>query len=88
MGKLGWGLVVWGAAFFALELPAHWKLVPWPTFSRTIWDGISWWHPVAYFIALACVVLFGHFEFQWSAKWLISTALLGTLAILIHLAVR
>jgi hypothetical protein len=82
------GLLVWGVAFFGLELPAHWNLVPWPTLSSTVWDGIKAWHPVAYFIALALAVLLGHFEEKWSVGWLLAVAGIGTVAILIHLLTR
>ena len=88
MSRLVWGVCVWLPAFLLLELPAHWKLVPWPTLSRTVWDAIKWWHPLAYFTALFVAVLLGHFEFEWSAGWLILLALAGSAAIGIHLAVR
>ena len=88
MRALIWGVVVWGTAFFALELPAHWDKTPWPTLSRTVWDLIAWWHPLAYFTVLFMAVLLGHFEFEWSAKWLILLAVLGTAAIVAHVAVR
>lgn len=88
MSRLLWGVAVWLPAFLLLELPAHWRLVPWPTLSSTVWDGIKDWHPVGYFVALFMAVLLGHFEFEWSAKWLIIAALAGTAAILAHLALR
>ena len=88
MSRLAWGLLVWLPAFLALELPAHFDLVPWPTLSSTVWIGIKDWHPVAYFVAIAMVVLFGHFEFEWSVGWLIAVAVALSVAVGIHLAVR
>lgn len=88
MSRLVWGVLVWGLAFFALELPAHWNRTPWPTLSRTIWDGISWWHPLAYFTVLFMAVLLGHFEFEWSAGWLILLAVGGSVAITVHVVAR
>lgn len=88
MRALCWGLAVWSTAFFALELPAHYGLVPWPTLSRTVWIGIKDWHPVAYFVALFVAILLGHFEFRWSAGWLIAIAAAGSLAITVHILTR
>lgn len=82
------GLCVWVPLFLAFELPAHFKLVPWPTLSRTIWDGIKWWHPLAYFVALFVFVLLGHLDMHWSVKWLILVALVIAAAILAHVATR
>ena len=79
---------MWAPAFFALELPAHFKLVPWPTLSRTFWDLIAWWHPMAYFVLVAMVVLLGHFEKHWSVRYLIAVALMGTAAAAAHLILR
>lgn len=83
-----WGIIVWGTAFTLLEIPAHFERVPWPTLSRTIWDGIKSWHPVAYFVAIFTIVLLGHFEFQWSARWLIVIALALGAAVAIHILAR
>ena len=88
MTRLLWGVVVWGTAFFALELPAHWNRTPWPTLSSTVWDGIKWWHPIAYMVVLFTLVLLGHFEFHWSAGWLILLAVAGTAAIGAHVVIR
>lgn len=88
MSKLGWGIAVWLPAFLLLELPAHYKLVPWPTLSSTVWDGIKWWHPVAYFVAILMFVLYGHFERHWSVGWLIGVAFALTAAVVVHVLVR
>lgn len=89
MTRLECGLLVWAILFFPAELLAHfWGRCPWPTLSRTVWDGIAWWHPVAYFVAIFAVVLLGHFEFRWSAAWLIVVAASLSAAVLVHLAVR
>jgi hypothetical protein len=88
VSRLAWGIAVWTPAFLALELPAHWGLTPWPTLSSTVWDLIAWWHPMAYFTVLFMVVLLGHFEFHWSAGWVVGAALIGTALIIGHLAVR
>ncbi len=88
MSRLAWGLAIWLPAFLGLELPAHFGLVPWPTLSSTVWDGIRDWHPVAYFVAIAMVVLFGHFEFRWSVGWLIAVAAALTVAVVVHLIAR
>lgn len=82
------GVLVWTPAFLLLELPAHWRLVPWPTLSSTVWDLIKWWHPIAYFVALAMFVLLGHFEAHWSVKWLLGVTAVSTAFILVHLASR
>lgn len=88
MSKLLIGILVWLPAFLILELPAHFNLVPWPTLSATIWDGIKWWHPIAYFVALFVFILLGHLEMHWSARWLIGIGLFLTAFILVHIATR
>lgn len=89
MNRLDWGLIVWGFAFFPLELTAHfWSRCPWPTFSSTVWIGIKDWHPLSYFVALALFVLWGHFDRHWSVLPLIAVAGLAALAIGVHLITR
>lgn len=66
--------LIWSAAFLALELPAHFRLVPWFTLSNTVWHGETWWWPMAAATALFTLVLLGHLELHWSAKWLIAVA--------------
>jgi hypothetical protein len=86
------GLIVWGsflaAAFLPLELAAHFKLIPVPTFSGTVWDGIKSWPPVAYLVALLLFELLGHFDMHWSVRWLIGAGLFSTAVVLAHLATR
>jgi hypothetical protein len=88
VSRLVWGLTVWTVAFFALELPAHWGLVPWPTFSRTVWIGEADWQPVSLIVEALMVVLLVHFVFRITAAALIATALLGGFAIVIHILTR
>jgi hypothetical protein len=89
MDRLLTGVVVWTTAFLALELPAHFVAGwPYPTLSRTIWDGVAWWHPVAYFVAIFGFVLLGHFELQWSVRWLLIVTAALVVAVLIHLWLR
>lgn len=74
-GVIPW-LVVFLGVFLALEIPAHDVLGvwPWPSLSRFIWNGIRWWHVVALFVAVFLLVLLGHFELHWAARWLIVVA--------------
>jgi len=91
MTDLQRGLLVWGTAFvvfLAFELPAHFRWVPWPTLSATIWDAIKWWSPVAYFVAVALFVLIGHLDMHWSVRWLIGVGLFACAVILAHVATR
>jgi hypothetical protein len=70
---------VWTAAFLLFELPSKdvWGLWPWYSLSETIQVGIAWWWPLAIFTGLFMGVLFGHFEWEWNARWVIAVALLG-----------
>jgi hypothetical protein len=88
LARLVWGLCVWSVAFFTLELPAHWGLVPWPTFSSTVWIGEADWWPVSLIVEALMLVLLVHFIFRISAAALIATALLGGFAIIIHILTR
>jgi len=64
-------LVLWTCAFLALELPAHYKLVPWRTLSSTVWGGEAWWAPVGIVVAVFMAVLLAHFELHWSVRYLL-----------------
>jgi hypothetical protein len=77
-------LLIWSAVFLALELPAHYRLVPWYTLSSTVWRGELWWWPVAITVAVFTFVLLGHLEFRWSVRWLILVAVVATLLALSH----
>jgi hypothetical protein len=77
-------LLIWSAAFLALELPAHYRLVPWVTLSSTVWRGESWWWPVGTLVAVFTFVLLGHLELRWSVRWLILVAVTATLLALSH----
>lgn len=68
-------IIIWTLAFLALELPAHYGLVPWYTLSSTVWHGESWWWPVGVCVAIFTLVLLGHLELHWSVKYLIAVAL-------------
>lgn len=81
-------VAVWTVVFLILELPAHFGLVPWLTLSLTVWNGESWWPPVAAFVAAFVLVLLAHLEFHWSARWLVLTALAGAAVIASHLVER
>ena len=88
MSPLVRSVVVWLGAFLALEIPARFGLVPWFTLSSTCWAAIKWWHPVAYFVGVALVVLYAHLEFRMSVAWLIGVACALTVAVVVHLAIR
>lgn len=79
-------LAVWTLVFLAFELPGHfWTGCPWYTLSRTVWTGEAWWPPVAVYVAVFTLILLGHLELHWSARWLIVTAVAGALLIGSHL---
>ena len=76
-------VLVWTLAFLLFELPAKdvGGIWPWYSLSETIQIGVAWWWPVAVYVGLFMVVLFGHFEFEWGARWVIVVSLLGVLLI-------
>jgi hypothetical protein len=78
-------LLLWTGVFFALELPAHYGLVPWRTLSSTVWGGEAWWPPVAILVAVFTFVLLCHLEWHWSVRWLIAVTVGGATIILSHL---
>lgn len=83
MSRFEWGLCVWFgfvAIFLALELPANWNLVPWPTLSETSWDAEAWWEPVRLGLLLFLVCLLAHICFRLTAAALICAAI-GTVAV-------
>lgn len=88
MTKLEWGLLIWlglwGGAFLALELPAHFGLTPWPTLSSTDWTAEADWEPVRLLGIVFLAVLAAHLAFKLNVFALISVAIVGALAILIH----
>ena len=78
-------LLVWSILFFSFELPAHfWAGCPWYTLSRTIWNGESWWPPIAIYVLGFMVILAGHFELHWSARWLVLAGGLGVFLVISH----
>jgi hypothetical protein len=63
MTRYEWGLIVWGAwlaLFLALELMALFRIVPWPTLSRTAWDTEDAWAPIQFVILIGLAVLLVH----------------------------
>lgn len=79
-------LGVWLGAFLLLELPSHdvWGLWPWSSLSETVQVGEAWWWPLAVYVGIFMAVLLGHFEWDWSARWLIILGLAGVALILSH----
>lgn len=70
MSRLQWGGLVWGLfgiVFLLLELPAHWRLVPWPTLSSTTWDIEATWEPFGACLLAILFVLALHLRFDVSA---------------------
>jgi hypothetical protein len=83
------GLVVWGlwlAAFLALELPAVFDRVPWPTLSTESWDAQTAWHFSRLLMAVFLGVLLMHIVFRLSAEALIAVVVLAVVALVVHLA--
>ena len=72
-------VIVWTLAFLFFELPSKdvWGLWPWYSLSRTVQLGEQWWWPFAIYTAVFMGVLLGHFEFDWSARWVILLGLVG-----------
>jgi hypothetical protein len=70
----------------ALELPGHFRIVPWPTTTRTIRDAIQWWHPVALMVVMFLFMLYGHFDRGWSVAYLIAVSAIIVAAVAVHLA--
>lgn len=78
-------LIVWGIAFFMIELlPVFWKGCPWYTFTGTVRDAISWWHLLAIWLAVGFVVLFGHFADGWRVRYLIAWGLITAVGVIMH----
>jgi hypothetical protein len=84
------GLVIYGvilaAWLFGFELPSKDVLgwAPWPSTTKTIRGAVQWWHPIGLMIPFGLFVLWGHFDLDWRATYLITTAVLFALAIVIH----
>ena len=89
MSRFTVGLIVWGlwlAAFLALELPAVFRAVPWPTLSTESWDAQTAWHFSRLLMAVFLGVLLMHIVFRLSADALIAVVALATVALVVHLA--
>lgn len=85
MSKALTGAFFWATYFLIAELPAHFiSWWPYPTLSRTVWDGIKWWHPIAFMVAIFLFALWGHLDRNWSAGWLILVGVLIAAAITAH----
>ena len=75
-------VLVWLGAFLALELtPIFWPGCPWTTFTGTVRGGISWWHALAIYVVVFLIVLGGHFDYGWRARYLILLAVIGAVLI-------
>lgn len=72
-------LAVWAGAFLLFELPAHDLGGPWPwyTLSETVQIGVAWWWPIGVYTTLFMFVLWGHFEWSWSVRWVLAVSFLG-----------
>jgi hypothetical protein len=82
-------LGVWTLVFLAFELPAHFiRTCPWYTLSQTVWQGESWWPPVALFVLVFMLVLGAHLELHWSVRWLLAVTAVGIALIVSHLLER
>lgn len=83
--KLERGIAVWGAAFFTLEfLAIFWRGCPWPTLSSTVTGIIRAWPPEGWLVAAFMLILYAHFRWGWSPRWLVLIAVLGLLLYLGH----
>lgn len=72
------GLALTAAAIVVVAL--------WPvyTLSGTGWHAISWWSFVGILIAVFTMILLGHFEFHWGARYLIGFAVAAVAVIASH----
>jgi len=89
MSRFTVGLVVWGlwiAAFLALELPAVFRAVPWPTLSTESWDAQTTWHFSRLLFAMFLAVLLAHIVFRLSAAALVAVVAVAVVALTVHLA--
>lgn len=89
MSRFTDGLAVWAGwivVFLALELPAHWGLVPWPTLSRTAWDAETSWHPASLFFEAFLLVLLAHIVWRLNAAALIAVVACAAVALAAHFA--
>lgn len=82
-GILVW-IVGWLGIFLALELPAHFGWVPWPTLSRTFWDAEAAWGPTSLFVEIFLAVLLLHIVFRLSAAALIAVVVCAFVALGAH----
>ena len=78
------GLLVWAFAFLALELPAHFDWVPWPTLSRTMWDAESAWHATTYFVEVFFAVLLAHIVLRLSVAALVAVVVCAAVTVAVH----
>lgn len=75
-------MLVWAAVFFSVELAAvFWRGCPWDTLTGTVRAAIQWWHLLAGWITVLFIVLYGHFENGWRARYLIAWAIMTAAAI-------
>ena len=78
-------VLLWGSLFLTFEiLPLVWAGCPWTTFTGTVRGAISWWHVLAIWIAVLFVILFGHFEEGWRARYLIAWAVVTFIGVIMH----
>lgn len=80
-------LFVWIVAFLTFELPAKdvWGIWPWESLSKTVQIGVAWWWPIAVYVVLFMGVLLGHFEFDWSVRYVLMVTFLGVCLVASHL---
>ena len=80
-------VLVWTLAFLFFELPAKdvFGLWPWYSLSETVQLGEAWWWPLAVYVPIFMFVLLGHFEFDWSANWIVLLGLLGAALVISRL---
>lgn len=80
-------VAVWVAAFLLFELPSKdvGGIWPWYSLSRTVATGEAWWWPLGIYVAVFMAVLLGHFELDWSARWVVVVAVIGVAMIVSRL---
>lgn len=70
MSRLVWGYLIWAGwilLFLTLELTGYFRVVPWPTFSETVWGAESYplVKPLVFTVLLALIAHFLYHRPLW-----------------------
>lgn len=73
-----------GVGFLGLELPAHYRLVPWTTLSAFFWEAEQEWTPTTWFVVAFLFVLGLHIVKHLSVEALITVVACAFVTLGVH----